>query len=108
MPLLIHHFCLLMWIILMPGLAAFVFELKDGDAGLSWLWGFAFRFIWCIHWSSDVLSNEIACVCDNYPMFGLYMCLWSPSRGKNAGTFKNLVTWSMNGPTPGPSRLLNF
>ncbi len=53
-------------------------------------------------------QSEIACVCDNYPMFGLYMCLWSPSRGKNLGTFKNLVTWSMNGPTPGPSRLLNF
>jgi hypothetical protein len=28
-----------------------------------------------------------------------YMCLWSPSRGKNAGPVKSLVVRSMNGST---------
>jgi len=72
MPLLIHHFCLLICIIFMPGLAAIVFELKDGDAALSRLWGFAFRFVWCSLQSSAV-SNKVACVCDSYPMFGLHV-----------------------------------
>ncbi len=87
--LLIHHFYLLMWIILIPGLAAFVFELKEGDAGLSWLWGFAFRFIWCIRWSSEVLSNKIlpvfviiipclACTCACGVQAGGKM--WAPSK----------------------------